>query len=239
MASALEAGAMALDVAKILDGLRYLREADRDLSVFGANGHRYTLRPRQDEAAVDEFERRHSIRLPDDYRQFLLEVGNGGAGPCYGIHGLDQLFEASSEGSHHLSKPFPYRLRWEGPQDLLDAIRGIEDGDADDWENTDKRGELIDSYWEFVSWDGSLSICEYGCNLRFLLIVNGPEFGRIWFDATADVTGFSPVAINATSSSDPLADWCVINQDVPEAERVGFAEWYEAWLDWACSIVSH
>jgi hypothetical protein len=39
-----------------------------------------------DEAQVVEFERRYSLRLHDDYRRFLIVVGNAGASPYYGIH---------------------------------------------------------------------------------------------------------------------------------------------------------
>jgi hypothetical protein len=48
---------------KIVEGLRFLREADRDRVVFGANGHEYKLRPCVDEVKVEKFERRYSLRL--------------------------------------------------------------------------------------------------------------------------------------------------------------------------------
>src|SRR5437868_2739639 len=99
---------MQLDVPKIVEGLRFLREADRDRVVFGANGHEYRLRPCLDEEKVGEFERRYSLRLPDDYRRFLMQVGNGGAGPYYGIHGLDELYETKEDYWNDLRGRFPY-----------------------------------------------------------------------------------------------------------------------------------
>jgi hypothetical protein len=234
---------MPLDVARIVEGLRFLREADRNLTVFGAKGHEHELRPCLDEARVVEFERRYSLRLPADYRRFLMEVGNGGAGPYYGIHGLDQLYETEEDYWNDLSKPFLYRHRWAGPPDLLKAIndadllKAIHEADADDWSDSDRRGELIDEYWRQASRDGSINICEYGCNLRFLLIVNGPEFGRIWFDATADLAGYSPVAINRAAPNEQHGKWCITDKDTPEENRIGFAEWYHCWLAWACQLV--
>ncbi|MCI0741536.1 MAG: SMI1/KNR4 family protein [Gemmataceae bacterium] len=181
-----------------------------------------------------EFEDRYSLRLPDDYRTFLMQVGNGGAGPYYGIYGLDELYETREDYWNDLSKPFPYRHKWEGPPNLLKAIMEAKVDEAGD---QDRRGELIDEYWRQASRDGSINICEYGCNLRFLLIVNGPEFGSIWFDATPDVAGFSPVAIHRATRVGRHAKWCITDKDTTEENRVGFAEWYHCWLDWACRLV--
>jgi hypothetical protein len=225
---------MPLDVPKIVEGLGFLREADRNLAVFGANGHEYKLRPCLNKAKVAEFEGRYSLRLPDDYRRFLVEVGNGGAGPYYGIHGLDELYETQEDFWGDLSKPFPYRHRWEGPPDVLKSIQEVM---ADELGDEERRGELIDEYWRLASRDGSINICEYGCNLRFLLVVKGLEFGRIWFDATPDLDGYSPVAINPAAPVQRYGKWCITDKDTPEQDRVDFAEWYHCWLDWACRLL--
>ena len=74
---------MPLDVVKIVEGLRFLRDAAHQRGVFGADLHEYKLRPRANEPDVGAFERRYSLRLPDDYRRFLTEVGNGGARPYF------------------------------------------------------------------------------------------------------------------------------------------------------------
>jgi hypothetical protein len=225
---------MLLDIPKIVDGLRFLRDADRKLAVFGAVGHEYKLRPCLSRTKIVAFEVRYSIRLPDDYRRFLMEVGNGGAGPYYGIHGLDELDETREDYWNDLSKPFPYLHQYEGPPDLLKAIK---EADNDESVDEDSSIKLVDEYWLQASRDGSINICEYGCNLRFLLIVNGLEFGRIWFDSTPDLAGYSPVAVNPEAPLQRSGEWCVTRQDNPEEKRVGFAEWYHCWLDWTCRLV--
>ncbi len=40
------------------------------------------------------FEKYLKVKLPDEYKQFLTEVGNGGAGPFYGILPLDMWADA-------------------------------------------------------------------------------------------------------------------------------------------------
>lgn len=224
---------MPIDIPKIIEGLQYLREADRDHAVFGADGHEYKLRPCATEAQVLDFERRYSLRLPEDYRRFLTEVGNGGAGPYYGILGVDQLCELEEDFWGDLSKPFPYRQLWNGPPELLKAI-----ADADELDDEGERqGELIDEYWKTATRDGSIMICDYGCALRFVLVVNGPEFGHVWFDATADISGYSPVGIDPSASADRYGKWCLMQENISEEKRVSFADWYHCWLTWACRIV--
>ncbi len=80
-----------------------LRRADRDFRVFGSTHHRYKVGARLSDAELDGFEAAHGLKLPGDYRSFLSTVGNGGAGPCYGLEPL-QAFHRD------LSKPFPFTV---------------------------------------------------------------------------------------------------------------------------------
>jgi hypothetical protein len=75
------------DTAAIRDGVERLRIAAPD--IFGASEHRFTLNAPRLEADVRVVEQQHAIRLPADYRRFLLEAGNGGAGPYYGVFPLE------------------------------------------------------------------------------------------------------------------------------------------------------
>ncbi|MSU78001.1 MAG: SMI1/KNR4 family protein [Gemmataceae bacterium] len=95
--------------------LKYLVEllAKRDIGfrVFGSGGqygHNYRLLPTLHYTELIAFERKHGIQLPDDYRQYLTHVANGGAGPSYGITSLEYAAREST-----LDLPFPWTERTE------------------------------------------------------------------------------------------------------------------------------
>ena len=73
-------------IPRILSKLEQVR--DLGLPRFILDRHRCLLNPTLDESASQDFEANHHIRLPEDYRTFLREAGNGGAGPYYGLDRL-------------------------------------------------------------------------------------------------------------------------------------------------------
>ena len=80
-------------VKHILKLLGQAKAKDPDLARFGAYSHQYKLAAPAGEEAIQEFEKQQGIRLPEEYRDFLMLVGNGGAGPYYGT-----LRSESAEG---------------------------------------------------------------------------------------------------------------------------------------------
>ena len=77
----------------------YIRESLRRLArlqpkIFGADAHGFILNPRLREIEVAAFEEKHRISLPADYRHFITEIGNGGAGPYYGVFPLGYMDDA-------------------------------------------------------------------------------------------------------------------------------------------------
>ncbi len=53
--------------------------------VFGAFGHRWLVEEPLTLGELAELEAQAGVRLPEEYRDFLLRVGAGGAGPAYGL----------------------------------------------------------------------------------------------------------------------------------------------------------
>jgi hypothetical protein len=155
------------------------RTADPELRRHGAEEHRYALRPPLDEAAVAAFEERHGVVLPAEYRGFLREVGDGGAGPYYGIYPLDgtgmhSFDREERERPGHLAAPFPHTAawapRWWGPDPEIDE----------------------DAYYADEQTAGTLVVCHFGCGALFRLVVTGAERGRVWFDDRPSDGGMTP-----------------------------------------------
>ena len=150
------------------------------------------------------------MKLPADYREFLLDVGNGGAGPFYGVFRLGE-WDGAGQGEPwgefigDPSKPFPHRTAWNEPRNYASAPRDVESDEYHRWMDTEDR-----RYFAPALTNASIPICTEGCALRFLLVVTGPEAGHVWRDLRADDRGLLPVGEGE--------------------ERLSFSDWYLAWL---------
>ncbi|WP_439621995.1 SMI1/KNR4 family protein [Gemmata sp.] len=130
--------------------LRQLREADTTFRVFGSRAHRYDLGPPLAERELAAFEAANGVRLPGDYRRFLSEVGNGGAGPDYGLEPLGTF-------DRDLSRPFPFVV-------VTDNLTS----------------EEMCRWPYRAEYPGILEFCHQGCAIYYYLVVNGPTYGTIW-----------------------------------------------------------
>src|SRR5262245_52278412 len=140
----------AIDIVELGEMLRRLRAADTGFRVFGSDQHRYRPGPTLSEGELAAFESANRVRLPEDYRRFLAVVGNGGAGPLYGLESLSTFGRA-------LSRPFP----------LPAAAHTLTDGELDRLPDRDE-------------YPGILEFCHQGCAIYSYLVVNGPTYGTIW-----------------------------------------------------------
>jgi hypothetical protein len=142
------------------------RAVDRHCLLFGAAEHRYLRNPRLSEAEVQAFERQHGVELPQHYREFILTVGDGGAGPGYG---LARLSGCRVWGT--LRSPFL----------PLAEAEGIEVADLDQ-----------DEASASTRYDGCMAIGHEGCGVWYLLVVTGPQRGQVWEDHSVEDRGFLP-----------------------------------------------
>jgi SMI1 / KNR4 family (SUKH-1) len=196
----------------LIQNLERIRANGQEFGVFGEEAHSYLMNPPLSENEVLEFEAEHGVGLPDDYRQFLMRVGNGGAGPYYGLFKLgemDQGFDQGPWGNFvgQLSAPFPHVDAW---NDLADMPEYQGKGD-------EKRfNPLIEAfderYFDNQQVNGALPICHLGCARRQWLVITGSEAGNVWCDDRADYKGLYPLQMEGHS-------------------RVNFFEWYSNWLD--------
>ena len=140
--------------------LNRLRKLDDKCELFGAKKHQYRLQPCLTEATIASFELRYEITLPVEYREFLLLVSGGGAGPYYG---LEPLPTEHADWMDEIKTPFDY-----SSQQALEMIRS---------------GEYVEDGPEF----GCLMASEVGCGGYNLLVISGEQSGRMWF--TGDRAG--------------------------------------------------
>jgi hypothetical protein len=203
---------------RLRDNLKRLSEQDKRLALFGASRHRYHLGPCLTLDEVERFEQAHRVTLPEDYRAFLVEVGNGGAGPYYGLASLEEAILSNEE--ELLARPFPYRQWWNGM-------------DPPDWWDLPNAQSLVGDL-HFADYDanhhvqGTLRLAHEGCGYYRLLVICGAERGHMWSDERAGDGGIMPLPFD--SAPHRLEGAFLISISDPKA-RITFSEWYADWLD--------
>ncbi|MFD3514199.1 SMI1/KNR4 family protein [Streptomyces sp. NPDC058657] len=191
--------------------------------VFGALGHAWVLEEPLSHAELGELEAQVGVRLPEEFRAFLLQVGAGGAGPAYGVfpvRRVDGRWRWVGDGAEladlsRLAEPFPER----GPDPrLLEELteQRPEEEDFDDEEEFDDAMEAWDERWGAVMFDpdrtvGALVVSHGGCAQRDWLVVSGAHRGTMWTDDRADDADLAPLRHD-------------------DGTPVTFARWYTDWL---------
>ncbi|WP_175288712.1 SMI1/KNR4 family protein [Flagellimonas eckloniae] len=150
---------------------------------------------------LQQFEEIYQIKFPMEYREFLLNVANGGIGPGNGIFPLERALQYSTN----------LHLPWLNPTKYNDLFKYY--SSMDEGESFDKRMNLILNRIESPELDlynrrenGILYIADGGCGTNIFLVVSGTKRGQIWIDLNVTEEGYSFIADD-------------------------FLSWYEKWLD--------
>jgi hypothetical protein len=141
----------------IVDKLKRLKSIDRQCQAFGAGTHEYFLRPCLSTSALNTVERRLGTVLPSALRSFYAEVGDGVAGPYYGLKPGAELT------GYHTDRDYP-------------GIEVLKQVAAAEGTPPDERG-----YFE-VSHDalaGLLSVIDEGCGHEVCLMTTGSKSGNV------------------------------------------------------------
>jgi SMI1 / KNR4 family (SUKH-1) len=146
------------------EGLKMPKITDRIArikgKIIGANLH---LNECLSIAEVNQFEQKYGIKLPEEFRVFLLEVGNGGDGPSTcGLGLLNETIPAQSAIPMRPDIPFPLDKVW------------IWENEEKDWWNDPS--ELV----QRVHCHGQLLVGNEGDGEYWSLIVAGDQYGYIW-----------------------------------------------------------
>jgi hypothetical protein len=211
-----------IDKHTILRLHKELDQRDPERKVFGSSKHQYRLRPPLPHSEIDAFEKKHAIILPGDYRYFITEIGDGGAGPFYGLFpfGQHDRFHSYCRWEDgrlvgDFSKPFLHTTEWNlpdsfwesGPELAPDMPPGEQDRLMEAWDR-----KLVEHYWNPAIMNGALPICHLGCATRQWLVVNGEQKGFVWVDDRVDEAGIYPLRGG-------------------DGHQMTFSDWYMSWLE--------
>lgn len=125
---------------------------------------------------VQEFERIHGITLPDEYRSFLLQVGDGGDGPGLYMRPLGAPVDDSLPWNEGEIVRSP-----DDPNFLLDETFPYTDPVTIEPQATSLRTTA-----------GALYLFDHGCALWDLLVVTGDAAGQIWLNRMTDGDALAP-----------------------------------------------
>jgi hypothetical protein len=140
-------------------------------------GHRYELNPCANENHIKQFEEKYIISLHREYREFLKCLGDGGAGPYYGLLSLKEIDRHIKKRSSLISKPFP----------LVDSMSSYDNKGN----SSIKEMEIIEKLARSNYFDqGQIPIAHHGCGHYDILIVAGIEKGNVWHAEA----GYNPIS---------------------------------------------
>jgi len=131
---------------------------------------------------------------------------NGGAGPDYGLHPLSKSVEEFQD--------LQLFVRERGRREPLLSLPfpfGTADAQSiiDKWRTSEEKYPSLKTDFEV---DGAMEICHRGCDYYYYLVLSGSSRGWVW----THNGGYYPLQWY------PSAD---------ESQRMGFFDWYEAWLN--------
>lgn len=195
-------------VLKILDRVRAIDEKNE---MFGAETHQYRLGPAVPEEFVREAEEKCGFTLPEDYRRFITQVGDGGAGPDHGIHPFREFwkrgcfredrFAEQHRQEYRCSLARPFSVRPMEPEEIGQYGFSPESFREHPekffvWEEPEDED---DGRW---STEGFFELGTRGCQWDFGLALNGEHRGRVF---TTDNEG--GYALDAHSFEEFYSRW--------------------------------
>lgn len=164
-----------------------------------------------EEAEVVAFEKEFNITLPEDYRAFILEIGNGSHSehrigiPWYGLYSLQQIQARLDEPfDGFLSETFLYTEYFE--DDFVDSC----------------------VLTPTPPLNGTMRLTNHGCATFSFLVINGEERGNMWYGDSWFACPFVFHKGRARKFQDRNYPPHDVAAGLP---RATFTQWYESWLD--------
>lgn len=148
------------------DLVKQAGRVDRECKVFGSSKHRYCLNPVLSDEIVSKYEEKNHIKLPSEYKFFITQVGNGGAGPDYGIYPLVVNNPCRCD-----MKP-PFISSKLTKDEWKEKLRPLEDEDCPD-DEFDRMEEELSS--------GVYALGTKGCTFENITVSSGEDENRVFY----------------------------------------------------------
>ena len=145
--------------------------------IFGADRHKYKLNPPASPEQVRRFEEKHNLLLPEEYKFFLTQIGNGGAGPYYGLYSLEEAeryteyLETTQTAAKQKDEEVPapaFIDRRMTPEDWAVRMEELDNCSDDEYDSL-----------MYKLCAGMLVIGTQGCTYDTVLMCRGSERGKI------------------------------------------------------------
>lgn len=160
---------------------QYLRElieeagrVDAGRKIFGAEKHQYRINPVVNMAEIRRAEEERHVKFPEEYVFYLTRVGNGGAGPYYGLYPFEKVLAGDRNPylGQILEQTVTTQLtkeQWREHMHKLDELGESFETDAD--------------YEEYQSklFSNMTPIGTQGCTYDNMLMLSGGDADRIMY----------------------------------------------------------
>ncbi len=148
--------------------IEQLRQMDRKLSVAGAKDHRYEFHIISP-VELKVFEEWRGCRLPEDYREFITEIGVG-AGPSYGLLSFGKIRGMLADIYDDYNERYGLTARPGDPFGLDKEIELLRNNNSES--NEAMRAPR--------SPGGFIPICDLGCEFATVLVTSGKFAGLVF-----------------------------------------------------------
>ncbi|MEK8129006.1 SMI1/KNR4 family protein [Paenibacillus filicis] len=161
-------GKKATQLDRIKNKLEKAKRKDTALQVFGASSHQYRVNEKLTAKELADWQAKHQVTLPEPYALFLTKVGNGGAGPYYGIYSIEKAASYTDSQTLSANTVLHPGMTIEEWNHLIEPM--IRDEDISDEEYEATRNKVL---------GGMLCMGTQGCEYDMYLVLEGKHKGKI------------------------------------------------------------
>ena len=147
-----------------------LKASDLTKMTFGSDTQLFHLPAPLSERDLAVFESANQVVLPEEYRNYLTHVANGGTGPYYGLYSITEALEQTLNLDSTPTGDFYYNNAQ--VQSFISHYQAcLEEGMDENIHYLEVPEPL----------EGVLFLSEYGCGGFYLLVLTGEQAGTVWY----------------------------------------------------------